>query len=120
MPEITFTQFCQDKIRDIDIEKLASENNVVGVGQKISELAQLMSRINTELSSRQWAYNLKVKFCYEGLEKKSVALAKMEAESSTEWKDLRDCVALKESILEMLKSLKYLARSLQEEYKHTV
>ena len=115
----TFTETVHDYISKINPEKLADMGDIQTTGEHIAKLAQFLTRTNQELSTRQWAYNLKVKFCYEGLEKKWVALAKMGAESSTEWKDLRDCVALKESILEMLKSLKYLQRSLGDEYKHT-
>ena len=114
MTEITFTEYCAQKIKDIDIERLANENNVVGVGQKIAELAQLMSRINQELSQRIWAYNLKVKFVLDE-EKVSVAQARIRADASTEARDLLQCRLLKESVVEQIRSLKYMARSMAEE-----
>lgn len=115
MSELTFTQYVHEKIKSIDIEKLASESNLIGVGENIAELAQLMTRINQELANRQWVYNLKVKLSYENLEKKSVAQAQMEARASQEWKDLQDCIAIEKSVIEMIRSLKHLLKAMKDE-----
>lgn len=111
----SFTEYTQNKIKEIDIERLASESNVIGVAEKISELAQLLTRINQELSNRLWAYNMKVNFILSE-EKISVAQARVKADASSEAKDLLQVKLLKESVVSMIQSLKYLARSLRDEY----
>lgn len=119
MTELRFTDVVHNYISSINPEKLADTGDVQTTGEHIAKLAQFLTRTNQELANRQWVYNLKVKLSYEGLEKKSVALAKMESESSQEWKDLRDCIAVERSIIEMIRSLKFLLRGMSDEYKHT-
>lgn len=118
MEEKTFTTYVQDKIKAIDLERLASESNVVRIGQFIAELAQLLTRINQELASRQAAYNFKLQAIIS-LETKSVAHARVQVDASEEARRLLECRLLKESVVEMVRSLKYLARSMQEELNHS-
>ena len=115
MAELTFTEYVQDKIRKIDMQNLADTNNVIGVGTHIAELAQLMARINQELAARMWAYNMKVKIVLEE-EKISVAQAKVKVDGSKEAQDLLQVKLLKESVVEMIRSLKYLLRSMKDEF----
>jgi len=111
----TFTELINAEIAKINIEKLASESNVVEVGAKIALLSSFLPRIGQEVASRQSGYNLCLNEHLTRLEGKSVVGAKVAAEASVEHAELLKAKALREAIIEYLRGLKYLARALAEE-----
>jgi hypothetical protein len=118
MTELTFTQLVTDEIHALNIEKMASEANVVEIGSKIALLSSYMARITQEVASRQSAYNRRLNEELKRLDGKSVASAKVEAEASKEYVDLLQAKALRESTVEAIRGLKYLAKALVDEEKY--
>lgn len=119
---LTFTEYVNNLISGIDVEKLVSQSNVVAIGQNIAELAQCMARVNQEVAKRRAGYNLCLNEHLTALGGKSVAGAKIAAEASVEYAELLKAMALKESVVEQIRGLKYLARSMNEDEqfsKHT-
>lgn len=115
---MTFTELVNKKIESINIQKLVSESNVQMIGQHISELAQMLVRINQEVARRQAMYNLCLNEFLTG-DMKSVSHAKIAAEASPEWAELLNAKALKESVVSLIQALKYTQRSLKDEMDYT-
>ena len=114
----TFTEQVNKKLAEINETQLVSENNVVLVAQYISELAGYQGRILQEVAHRRAQYNLCLNERLTGGEHKSVAHAKIDADSSPEYAELEKARALKEAVAEKIRGLKYLFRSMQDDYKY--
>ncbi len=116
---MTFTELVNQEISSINIERLASESNVIGVGEKIAILSQFLPRITQECAKRQSEYNLCLNEHLTALGGKSVAGAKIASEASPEYAELLKAKALRESVIDLIRGLKYLARAMQDEYGNT-
>lgn len=111
---MTFTEQVNVKLLEINEEELVSKSNIIGVAQYISELSGFMGRITQEVARRRAAYNLCLNRCLTS-ENKSVSYAKVAAEASIEYAELENAKALREAVVERIRGLKYLQRSMRED-----
>ena len=110
----TFTDEVNNYIANINIEDLAERSDVMGVGERIAKLAQYLVRVQQECARRQAQYNQKLNE-YLVSEGKSVAHAKIASEASQEFAELLKAKMLREAVIELIRALKYLARSMSDE-----
>ncbi len=98
-----------ESLRDID--KLGAHNAAV----ELVELSSLLSSLNKEIVDKQFLLNQKRTELLQ--EAKSVAKARLLAESTQEWKDFMDRLYQKEAVIELLRAVKHYIRSAGEEYR---
>lgn len=79
----------------------------------VTEFSNLLGNINDEIRRTDIAYNRKLLECYN--EAKTANLAKIMAETSTEYEEKRIVRDLKEVVIELMRSLKYLIKAYEDE-----
>lgn len=108
-------------IRELIKEKselLRYPDQLENPAKELVELSSLLSSLNREISDCQFILNQKRAMLLE--ECKTVAKAKLMADASPEWRDWFDRITQKEAVMEMIRSLKYMLRSQEEERKESV
>lgn len=97
--------------------RLRNPDNIFGEegSQLLVELSALLSSVNVEIVQAEHEYNVVKRDLLATT--KSVSEAKVHAEATDAWKKWKDRVAAGKSCEEMIKSLKYLLRNLEEERK---
>lgn len=106
-------------IRDIIYEyqsEIAKGNLLpVRAGEIVTQLSALVGNCNEAIREADYKYNLVLLRHLEGEEKAN--RAKIRAECSKEYLDKREARDAKELVIEMIRSLKYLLRSYEEEIR---
>jgi len=98
----------QREIRDTDLlPERASEI--------LAKSAALMVNVNDEIRERAMIYNKKLLEILDQ-ENKSVAKARVIAETTQEYEDYLEAKNTKEALLELIRSLKYFLRAKEEEF----
>ena len=110
-------------IRDLITEKSLKHRDVEKLGpviaaQELVELSSLLSSLNAEIADTQFALNQKRSELL--VEAKSVARARLLAESTPEWKSWFDRVMQRDALLELIRAIKYYLRAMKDEMTESV
>lgn len=81
----------------------------------IVRLSAIMGNYSDALLDKQMAFNEKKAECLEKI--KSVAKAQVMAECSKEYRDFQEIKGERENIVEMIRSLKYYMRSMEDDFR---
>lgn len=83
--------------------------------QYLVELSAYFGNISEEIQKREFDYNTALLEIIKR-DKMTVARAKIEAQVSAEYRELQTAKGQKEMVLELIRSLKYLLRTMADEY----
>jgi len=112
-----------ESIRDT-IKKLSEEAGHVDqlgphrVSEILVELSSLMASLNSYLVEKQYWLNVKRQELLT--EHKTVAKARLMADSTEEWKAWMEGVYQREALLELLRALKYYLRNSADEKRESI
>lgn len=80
------------------------------------ELSSLQGNINDEIRKRDMEYNVKLRDCYKAESKAN--RAKIEAEISPEYENMRKTKDIGREVTDMIRSLKYYLRVKEDELRN--
>ena len=103
----------RDIIKDIQKEVQRGDLKAPRAAEILTELAALIGNCNDEIRNRDMEYNKKLLVCLETEEKAN--RAKIKAEISPEYQAKREARDTKELAIELIRSIKYFLKSLEEE-----
>ncbi len=103
----------RDYIHEIQKEVKDTDLQPERAAELLTKLAALIGNVNDEIRKRDIAYQYKL---LEMLAGKSVAAAKIHAQTSDEYVLMREARDMKELALELIRSLKYFLKAKQEEW----
>lgn len=83
----------------------------------LNELAALTGKINQEILDADMEYNAYLLECYRNEAKAN--RAKILAETSAQFRRMREARNAREETIEMIRSLKFYLKAKQDEYMHT-
>lgn len=88
-----------------------------GAAKELVELSSILSSLNAEIADKHYWYNMKrVELIGEH---KTASKARVYAEASQEWKDWQDRLVQRDSVVEMIRALKYYLKGAESEYKES-
>lgn len=101
----------------IKIEQEVRGGNLtpIRVAELIAMLSSLIGNCNEAIRKREMDYKRFLRACYDRETKAN--RAKIVAETSQEYEELQEAKDTKESVIEMMSSLKYLQRAVSDEMK---
>lgn len=105
----------RDRITNYQNEILKGNLMPPRAAEMLTELSALIGNLNDRITETDMAYNQKLLECYNTQE--TVNRAKIIANTSQEYKDMRDARNTKELAIEIIRSLKYLLKSRQDEWQ---
>ncbi len=79
----------------------------------LTEIAALIGNINVQIMETEISYNLVLKRCFDS--EKTANRAKIEAGTTQEFREMREARNTKELAIEMMRSLKYLLKAMEDE-----
>ncbi len=101
------------------INKEISDNidmlDPITASKKLIELSNLYSHLNHIFADADYAYRQKLMAIRGGQDKPNIALARLEAEASEEHKLLTEIKNERESLIELIRSLKIFIKANQDE-----
>lgn len=100
----------QAEIRDKDLQPDRA-------AEILAKSAALMGNVNDEIRKRGMVYNQKLLEVLD--QNKSVAKAKVIAETTTEYESYLEAKNTKEALLELIRSLKYFLKAKEDEFQTT-
>lgn len=104
----------RDLIKEIAVRLREPDNlHSEEAARLLVELSSLLSSVNVEIVQSEFAFNKKKKELLD--EAESVSAAEVVARATDEWLAWKERVAFGASCEEMIRSLKYLCRNLDEE-----
>ena len=102
----------------IDELKNLTDLHPQDAAQRLLELSILNASLNSELANLVFAYNKIYREILDSQEKKSVAAAKIQAESSDYFREMNELKALSASIQEIMRAMKILIRVSENDFKN--
>jgi len=85
--------------------------------RKLIELSALYSSLNRHCAEKDYAYRLKLKEVMDSQEKRNIAQAKIDAESTVEYKELNEVLNERKSLEDLIRSLKLFIKANQTDYQ---
>lgn len=83
----------------------------------LTEISALLGNINAQITETEINYNLVLKKCFDS--EKTANRAKIEAGTTQEFREMKEARNTKELAIEMMRSLKYLLKAMEEERQGT-
>ncbi len=110
------------KVRELILERQAEVRNSADLlpdraAEILAELSALLGSINDEIRKRDVEYNLVLLNALESENKAN--RAKIKAQTSEEYIEMREARDAKEVCIEMIRSLKYFLTSKKDEWMHS-